>query len=130
MQDAEPTLTTTDWWRQGRLKYNKGLVVAGLLAFACYAIVYELVAKRLGPEAEITLFTTLFQGIGYLFMMGVANICYNLGALAERLIRPKDLDRFRRISFALGFWGSVALPFAIPVLVLLSAYFAPYEGPV
>ena len=69
------------------------------------------------PEAEITLFTTAFQGIGYLFMMGVANVCYFAGPLSESLIKPKNVDRYRRVTFQLGMWFSVLLPFSIPVIL-------------
>ena len=78
----------------------------------------------LPPDAdfEVTLFTTLFQGIGYLFMIAVANVCYRLGPWSERVLRPRDPERFRRICFRLGFWFSVLLPFSIPALLAASAF--------
>ena len=68
-------------------------------------------------EIEITLFTTAFQTVGYLFMMAVANVCYYAGQLSESLVKPTDVDRYRRVTFRLGFWVSVLLPFGIPALV-------------
>ena len=32
--------------------------------------------------------------------------------------RPADVAAFRRSAFALGFWGSVAVPFLLPLLNL------------
>jgi hypothetical protein len=72
------------------------------------------------PDAEITLFTTAFQGIGYLFMMAIANVCYFAGPLFESLIMPQNVERYRRMTFQLGLWFSVLLPFAIPLIVAWS----------
>jgi hypothetical protein len=72
------------------------------------------------PGAEITLFTTAFQAAGYLFMMAVANVCYLAGPLSESLVKPTNLDRYRRITYWLGFWFSVLLPFSILALVFLN----------
>ncbi len=109
------------WWAQRRLRYNIGLVVAGLLAFAAYvAVVDRGISKGTMPGAEITLFTTAFQGFGYLLMMAIANLCYNLGPWSESIIRPTDIETYRRVAYWLGFWFSVLLPFAIPALVAWS----------
>ncbi len=37
------------------------------------------------PDAKIIVFTVLFQGIGYLFFIGIANIFYFLGSISENL---------------------------------------------
>jgi hypothetical protein len=115
----------TAWWETRRRLYNLALVLAGVGAFACYAAVLEHFACS-GPncsgsaeDTEITLFTIAFQGVGYLFAMGVANITFGLGAFSEELLRPKNPERWRRACFLLGLCFSVALPFAIPVLVAL-----------
>jgi hypothetical protein len=101
------------WWAGRRKLYNIGLVVAGILAFALYAVAFQV--RCLGvPEAEITLFTTLFQGIGYLIAMAFANLCYNLGYLVERLLKPTNTSLYRKVSFWAGFAFSVTLPFLIP----------------
>jgi len=51
----------------------------------------------------ITLFTTLFQGAGYLVMIGIANVWYFLGLLSERVVRPSNPERYRLICYRLGF---------------------------
>lgn len=109
------------WWEQRRLRYNIGLVVAGLLAFVCYVgAVDRGISSGAMPGAEITLFTTAFQAMGYLFMMAVANLCYFVGPVSESIVEPTNLDRYRRVTYRLGFWFSVLLPFSIPALVLLN----------
>ena len=106
-----------EWWNRRRLLYNIGLVIAGILAFVCYAIVVEWGANRCDPDAEITVFTTLFQGVGYLVMMLIANLCYGLGPMLESRIRPINIEKYRRIAFGSGFCFSVLLPFSIPVVL-------------
>jgi len=110
------------FWRGRRRRYNVALVIAGLSAFACYAMIVELAPRQLsdvdtGQPPEITLFTMGFQAVGYLVAMGVANILYGLGPLSERLIDPEDPAAFRERTFKLGLWFSVSLPFLVPVLV-------------
>ena len=137
---ASPRTTTPDvsakgiaaqsafaWWASRRLRDNGGLVVAGAVAFVCYVVVCFKLLPRVLPASEIkvTPFTSLFQGIGYLFMMGIANVCYFLGPLSELLVGPVDVERFRRICYRLGFWFSVLLPFSIPVLLTVLTLFFP-----
>jgi hypothetical protein len=118
------------WWESRRLRYNAGLVAAGILAFATYAFVlvhFQDVIRAPDPSEEDAFsgFTLLLQGFGYLFMMLVANVCYFLGPLSEKWLRPKNVDAYRKIAFRLGFCCSVALPFGIPVLLTLLALFYP-----
>lgn len=109
---------TFRWWTRHQLRYNAGLAVAGVLAFIAYAVVgYGLLPAS--AEFEITLFTLLFQAIGYLAMMVVANLFYLLGPLAEIYLKPGDPDHFRRTCYTRGFCFSVALPFTIPLLLAI-----------
>ena len=115
------TPDTRNWWEQRRRRYNIGLVVAGVLAFVCYVgIVDRGISTGAMPGAEITLFTTAFQAIGYLSMMAVANLCYFAGPLSESLVNPTNIDRYRRVTYLLGFCFSVLLPFGIPALLAWS----------
>ncbi|HYX71692.1 MAG TPA: hypothetical protein VE732_02900 [Nitrososphaera sp.] len=120
----DANLSSFQWWEARRLRYNTGLVVAGILAFIAYVIVLSVFSDRI-PDAEITLFTILFQCIGYIFFMIIANVFYFLGPLSERLPRLRDLESHRRMAYALGFWFSVALPFVIPILLMYFAIFHP-----
>jgi hypothetical protein len=115
---AETITSPVDWWAARRLRYNIGLIISGILAFIAYIAVGSMTPAR-NPDFEVTPFTMFFQGVGYLFMIGIANICYYLGPVSERIIRPSDPQRYRVICFRLGFWFSVLLPFGIPALVAL-----------
>jgi hypothetical protein len=119
MSSADAITSRTDWWSTRRLRYNVGLVVAGILAFIAYVAVGSALSSYV--KFEITLFTICFQGIGYLIMIGLANVCYFLGPFSERIVRPSDPLRYRAICYRLGFWFSVFLPFSVPVLLAMSA---------
>src|SRR5580698_11584729 len=113
-KSTAPPISSKDWWGRRRLRYNIGLVVAGLSAFGCYVVVvlWGISIRAIPDLGAITGLTTVFQGMGYLFMMVLANICYCLGPLFEGFVAPADLERYRRITFRLGFWFSVLLPSA------------------
>jgi|SRR5580692_9704925 hypothetical protein len=113
------------WWANRRLKYNKGLVIGGILAFISYAILGSLLIAPHDNDFEITLFTIFFQGVGYLVMMGIANIFYGLGSIVDRYYNKSNDEKFRQKLFNLGYWGSFSLPFLIPLLVVLT-YFLKY----
>ncbi len=117
--ETNADISAGEWWEARRWRYNKGLVIAGLLAFLCYALVGSTLLAE-DAEFEITILTTLVQGIGYLFMMAVANVCYFLGPLSERGVEAAELENHRQRYFRLGFWFSVLLPFSIPLLLLLT----------
>ena len=116
MKERVEELSATEWWERRRLRYNVGLVVAGLLAFVAYASIMFTFEEKI-PDAEISGFTTIFQAVGYLIAMGIANICYFLGPVSERILKPNDVSTYREITYRLGFWFSVLLPFSIPVFV-------------
>jgi peptidoglycan/LPS O-acetylase OafA/YrhL len=112
------------WWGARRLPYNIGLVVAGILAFIAYAIACSTLLPE-DADVEITPFAILLQGVGFLLMIGVANVFYSVGPLSERIVRPEDPERYRHICYLLGFWFSVLLPFSIPALLTVLALFDP-----
>ena len=121
-EDPSPW-ATEKWWASRRFRYNIALVIAGFLAFVCYVTVVDWCIRiESSGDFEITLFTTAFQAIGYLFMIAVANVCYYLGPLSERIIRPTNVAVYRKTAFQLGFWFSVLLPFAIPTTLAISCY--------
>jgi len=122
------------WWERRRLRYNIGLVAAGLLAFVAYAALivrYGDIINAADPSQadEFSGLTLIFQGGGYLFMMFVANICFFLGPLSERWVHPDDVISYREKAFRFGFWCSVALPFAIPVLLVLNLWRGAFGSP-
>lgn len=102
------------WWRSKRIQYNKGLLWAGLVAFALYCVLGPIfIAPH--EEFEETLVEIIFQGVGYLIMMGIANLFYTLGWLSDVTVNRRNSQRFRERLFAVGFWFSVALP---PLVIL------------
>jgi hypothetical protein len=109
-------LSAFEWWSKRRFHYNIGLVIAGVIAFVAYATIVFSFEERI-PDAEITFFSTMFQAVGYLIAMGIANIFYFLGPLSERILKPKNVTTYRKLTYNIGFWFSVLLPFSIPAFV-------------
>lgn len=121
--DAGASDGTWRWWEGRRLRYNIGLAVAGWAAWALASAVIWTMGALLPfrtDNPEMTLFTVLIQGILYLLIMAAANLFYLAGPLSEAVLRPMDVDGYRRRMFGLGFWFSVALPFAYPALLTVS----------
>jgi len=116
------------WWRNHRLRYNVGLLIAGPLAFVGYAAVGEWCIRRnTAVDFEITIFTIFFQTIGYFLMVGVANVLYYLGPLSERIVKPNHVANFRKTVFGLGFWFSALLPLVVPVHLFLECALGPTQ---
>ena len=87
-----------------------------LLLESCAFIAYVAVVDRgisIGtlPGAEITLFTTAFQAFTYLVLMAVANVSYLAGPISESIVKPKNIERYRHVTYWFGFCFSVLLPF-------------------
>ena len=115
--DPSPAARET-WWAAHRLRYNIGLLVGGSLGFIGYAIAVDRCINLHTPgDWEITLFTTAFQGVAYLAAVVLANLCYYLGPWSEGLLHPSNVAIYRKITFRLGFWFSVLLPFTPSALL-------------
>jgi hypothetical protein len=106
------------WWGARRLRYNLALILAGGVAFALYFVALAVRCADV-PGVEVTLVSMLFQGVGYLVAMGVANLCYNLDPVLESRLGSRDVAAYRRVAFKAGLWLSVMLPFVIPALIFL-----------
>jgi len=115
-------LTSKQWWAKKRINYNIGLVVAGITAFIAYAVLGEILIAPYDISFEVTLFTILFQGTGYLFMMLLANLFYNLGPLVDKLYNKYNSNRFRQQLYNFGFWFSIGLPFIIPAFIVVEYF--------
>ncbi len=122
-------LERKNWWENKRSTYNGGLLIAGILAFVLYVYIGTTFIMPYDPEFDITLFTTLFQGIIYLIMIFIANLFYNLGCWADEKYNTQNDVKVRNRIFNLGFWGSIALPFLIPLLLFIQ-YFYLREHPI
>jgi hypothetical protein len=112
-------LISRKWWESRRRSYNKGLVIAGFSAFFTYAIVGPIPLIYAGVPFELSIEHIFPQGIVYVIMMGIANLFYYLGPLADRLFNKASDDRFRQRLFNLGYWFSFCLPFLVPILLIV-----------
>ncbi len=124
----EDTLYAWAWWNRRRLAYNAALVLAGFGAFIAFLAIGWTCMPRLGPEFEITAFTTFLQGIGYLIAIVLANVAYCAGPIFETIIPAERISIYRKTSFWLGLWFSVGLPFCIPLLLGIMCGFAGHGG--
>lgn len=115
------TKSRNEWWKNKRWNYNLGLILSGILAFFLYFIVVEFIVLKSEKNwaGELSVFSITFQGIGYLIMIGVANIFYNLGLISELIIKPKNPDKYRELIYKLGFWFSFSIPLLIPISLFI-----------
>ena len=103
-ENQNSNLIIKDWWGKRRLKYNLGLIIAGLTAFILYTILGEFLIAPYDTTFQVTLFTIFFQGVGYLFMMLIANLLYYLGPYVDKQYNKNNSNTFRQRLFNFGFW--------------------------
>ncbi|MDB6003016.1 MAG: hypothetical protein JWR15_3 [Prosthecobacter sp.] len=108
------------WWLSRLPKYNLGLIIAGVSAFIAYVLIGAVLLPAT-EEFEVTFFTFLLQGFGYLIMMAFANVCYLIGPASEIMLRPDDVSKYREKWYKLGCQFSFALPFCVPVMLMIVA---------
>ena len=121
MTDESLDLDGWTWWQARRLRYNLALAASGAVAYVATIALWWATRQPIWRDWRDVFATTLLLGTGFLLLMGAANVCYLIGPALEAWIGPKDPRRFRRSAYALGFWGSVALPFAFPLINLAMA---------
>ena len=103
------------WWQARRLRYNLTLAAAGWLAYGLAVAQSFILGKPMWQTPTGAFSMTLFLGAGFLILMGFANVAFLLGPTVEGWIRPARVAGYRRTAFAMGLWGSFALPFAMPL---------------
>jgi hypothetical protein len=108
------------WWSARRRRYNITLFIAAPISFVFLMTVWGLFEERL-PCLEITGVVIIFGAMLFLVGVGLANICYFLGSLGERLIRPRNVFAFRRWAYGVGVAFSLLLIFSPPILNLFVA---------
>lgn len=109
---------TWAWWEARRLRYNVSLAAAGWAAYGLTVALHYAFGDAMFDNWRLAVGVTMALGTGFLVLMGFANICYLAGATVESVVAPADRDGFRRGAYALGYWGSLALPFLFPLLNL------------
>jgi hypothetical protein len=115
----EPGFFASDawaWWQARRLRYNLALAAAGWAAYGLAVALNYGFGHPVWRDWRGGLGMTIFLGTAWLVVMGFANVAYLLGPAVEGWTRPADLARYRRTAFAMGLWGSLAVPFIFPLV--------------
>lgn len=107
----EDHAATLRWWSDHRLRYNAGLVVACAMGIILWvAAVSRCIDLKVPGDWEVSGFTLVGQAVISAVIIALANVLYWLGPWCERLFRPRNAARYRKLAFRLGFWLSVVLP--------------------
>lgn len=112
------------WWSARRKRYNVALIIAAPLSLVATLTVWWLFEDRL-PCLEITGFSILAGFPLFLIGLALANICYLLGPLSERIVHPRNVTSFRAWVYRAGLAISVLLVFAPAILNLIAALQGP-----
>ena len=112
--------TPKNWWETNRLRFNIGLIISGFIAYIFFFV--------LEGYKNFTLFALIFKGIGFFFIIGIANLFYFLGNFTDKIFNKKGSIAFRKQLFNLGFWFSILLPFLLPLsFIIFPAWNSGYE---
>ena len=65
-------MSAKEWWEHRRLRYNIGLVVAGITAYITYVVLAGYFIAPYVREYEWNLIFMGMQGIMYIGMIGIA----------------------------------------------------------
>lgn len=106
------------WWQARRLRYNLILAAGGWIAYGLAVGLNYAFDHPVWKDWRGGLGMTLFLGTVFLVVMGIANVCYLLGPAVEAWVKPDDVSRYRRTAYAMGLWGSFAVPFVFPLVQL------------
>ncbi|MEI7932985.1 MAG: hypothetical protein WCI21_08025 [Alphaproteobacteria bacterium] len=104
------------WWQARRLRYNIALGTAAWIAYGLNAAQFYAFNHPIWESWQGGVAMTLFLGTLFLFVMGIANVLFLLGPWTERVTKPADVDGYRKTAWALGLYGSIAVPFIFPLL--------------
>ena len=113
----EEELKIRDWWQKNRKTYNTALVIVGILGFISYCIVGTILIPS--PYFEISIFGVFFQGIGYLIMMGVANLLYTATMRMDITLNKAGTNNlYHKVIYYGYFTISCLLPFSMTILLI------------
>lgn len=111
------------WWAKKRKLYNIGIALSGCISFLCYVVLGIMLIMPFDANFEITLFTIFFQLVGFILMMLIVNICFNLGYFIDHNFFKLNQERSRKRLFLIGFYFSILLPFCIPLSLIITYFF-------
>jgi len=108
------------WWESLRGRFNRHLMIGGVFAIILY---YSLIFSELGRYQHLQ-FTFSWWHFAfvcalYLIYMGIANLLYNSGMLAESTCQPAYPQEFRQKTYRLIALLATIAPF---VLILITAF--------
>jgi hypothetical protein len=106
------------WWQARRVRYNLTLAAGGWVGYGLAVGLNYAFDHPVWKDWRGGLGMTIFLGAVYLAVMGVANVCYMLGPAVEGWVKPANIDRYRTNAFAMGLWGSLAVPALFPLVQL------------
>ncbi|MFI4951096.1 MAG: hypothetical protein ACHP7A_08685 [Caulobacterales bacterium] len=106
------------WWQARRLRYNLTLAAGGWVAYGLTVGLNYAFGHPVWKDWRGGVGMTLFLGTVFLVVMGVANVCYLLGPAIEGWVKPADVGLYRRNAYAMGLWGSLAVPAIFPLVQL------------
>ncbi|MBV8593651.1 MAG: hypothetical protein JOZ27_05040 [Caulobacteraceae bacterium] len=106
------------WWQARRLDYNLTLAAGGWIAYGLAVGLNYAFDHPVWRDWRGGLGMTIFLGVVYLLVMGLANVAYLLGPAVESWVRPADVGGYRRGAYAMGRWGSLLVPFTFPLVQL------------
>ena len=101
-----------DWWEAQRGPFNRSLLFVGIMVVVLYyAIIQMGLGKYRFASFEFNWWSLFFQAVLFLIYMGIANLLYNIGLIAESIRKPLAILPFRRKAYQLIFWSGMVAPF-------------------
>lgn len=108
------------WWESLRGRFNRHLMIGGVFAIILY---YSLIFSELGRyqylQFTFSWWHFAFVCSLYLIYMGIANLFYNMGMLAESNYKPAFPLKFRQKAYRLIALLATVAPF---VMILMAAF--------
>ena len=111
-----------EWWGKRRLSYNKALAISCSVSLIIYnGLIFTLDILFSIPDPDslfdwrLKIYFILFQLIGGLFMIGVANLFYTLGLYFDKRYNDMSTETFRQRLFDIGYWTSISIPLLVSI---------------
>lgn len=106
-----------DWWERLRGRFNRHLFLGGIFSIALY---YSLIFSELGRYSDLnfnfSIWHFVFVCALYIIYMGIANLLYNVGQMAEQIRKPMYPAEYRQKAYRwIALIGTIA-PFIFIVL--------------
>jgi hypothetical protein len=100
------------WWRRHQLSFSLALFVVFIVAALSGELGFIGPWDRIGSSSP----ALLLYGLACAIYVGIANVIYGAGELAEKVMRPTSVVTFRRCAFAILLVVGIATPLVWPVV--------------